>query len=482
MDAAASTGAADAPDTLGAQDLRTTLRRNAPALAVSLALHALLILLLAFWTLTARDELIEPITTRWASRTATQASAEPPLQAVRIDASGLRGRPAAPSSTPEPPPLAGPAKPVDVSRALSLRSSDASQAPDDVRQAIDAALQWIVRQQQPDGRWMLTGPYPQAGTIDSDSAATALSLLALLGDGQTHQSGRHRAAVDKGLRWLVAQQGGSGDLFDGPSEGLEGHFYAHAMGTICLSEALALSGDEELRPAAERAVAFLVISQNPELGGWRYRPLSSTGVGDLSVTSWCLMALHSARMAGLDAPDETWRLADRFLASVQGDRADGASFRYRPDQPQQHEQRWSMSAKGLLCRQWLGWPADDPAMTSGLAFLTSEAHAPMWAADRRNVYAWYYTAQVLHHLGGEPWRPWFDRTSAVLIAEQDQGTGRTAGSWNPARPRGAFLEWSHGAGRLYLTALCALILETPYRHRAIYEPPAGETSDVDELD
>ena len=123
-----------------------------------------------------------------------------------------------------------------------------------------------------------------------------------------------------------------------------------------------------------------------------------------------------------------------------------------------------MTAEGLLCRQWLGWPREYPAMQRGAEFLTSPENEPRWEAGRRNVYAWYYSAQTLHNLGGENWLPWFARVQSEIVTHQGGD-----GSWHPTRPRGAFLEHADSAGRLYLTVMCVLILETPVRHAPIYE-------------
>ena len=341
---------------------------------------------------------------------------------------------------------------------------------DPAREALERALTWIVRQQQPDGHWSMTGPYPegaQSREADTDTGATALALLALLGDGHSPIVGKHQTAVDKGVRWLIGQQQPSGDLFDGHEQGRSAHFYAHSQATMALCEALALSGDESIRPAAEKAAAFLVAAQNPRLGGWKYRPLGAEGIGDLSVTGWALMALHTARIAQIDVPPETFLLASSFLDSAQVDAADASRYRYRPDEPSQKEQLWSMSAEGLLCRQWLGWPRKYPAFAKGQEFLTSEVNTPVWEEGQRNVYAWYYTAQTLHNLGGDPWKTWFAHTQGLLLKHQ-AGAGKTGGSWHPTKPKGAFLEWSEGAGRLYFTVLCVLILETPNRHVPVY--------------
>ena len=337
----------------------------------------------------------------------------------------------------------------------------------DTRKAIERSLAWIARQQQKDGHWSLTGPYDDGGTIRTDTGATALALLALLGDGNTTREGPHQAAVKNGIEWLKGIQRPTGDLFDIAEQGKEAHYYSHAQGTIALCEALALSGDESIRPAATKAVNFLVQSQNPKLGGWKYRPLAEDGIGDLSVTGWALMALHTARMARIDVPPEAFLLSSTFLDSVQISPDDASRYRYRPDEPAQEAQDMSMTAEGLLCRQWLGWPKEYAPMKKGTEFLLSERNAPLWAEGRRNVYAWYYTSQTLHNLGGDPWKSWFNQVAPLIVKAQNT-SGKNGGSWNPTRPRGAFLEWSHGAGRLYFTVMCTLILETPYRHAPIY--------------
>lgn len=378
----------------------------------------------------------------------------------------------------EPEPLE--VRPVDVSEALTLRSLEnrpavesAGEADLKVRESLENGFRWLLRQQEPSGAWSLRGPYSDGGSIETRTGATCLALLAFLGDGQTHQSGGYQQEIQAALDWLVSQQRADGDLFDIDEQGMEAHFYSHAQGTIALCEALALTGDEALRAPAEKALAFLVAAQNPELGGWKYRPLSASGIGDLSVTGWALMGLHSGRMIGVEPEFETYLIASRFLDSVQERAGDGSRYKYRPDFPPEESQRWSMTAEGLLCRQWLGWPRNAVEMRRGVDFLLSPINLPEWKAGRRNVYAWYYTAQTLHNLGGEAWLSWYARVRDLIVDNQQRG-GSDRGSWHPARPAGAFQERSRDAGRLYLTAMCLLILETPYRHAPLYPEPTPE--------
>ena len=480
---------------------RQDIRHSLPGLGISLLVHLVVIVVLGFTVLRIdRPPAVEVVDAWLGPESAVVSTDSAPPVDVELPSIADEMRAAARAAAKNqvvaaPDENAKPmVSPVSVEGALGGRGTGggtlngngqgtgpAATSPngggprDPARDGLDRALSWIVRQQQPDGHWSMTGPYSegaQSREADTDTGATALSLLALLGDGHTPNAGKHQLAVDKGVRWLIGHQKPSGDLFDSDEQGRSAHFYAHAQGTIALCEALALSGDESIRPAAEKAAAFLVAAQNPRLGGWKYRPLGAEGIGDLSVTGWALMALHTARMAKIDIPPETFLLASSFLDSAQVDAADASRYRYRPDEPAQNEQLWSMSAEGLLCRQWLGWPRKYPAFAKGQEFLTSEVNTPIWAEGQRNVYAWYYTAQTLHNLGGDPWKTWFTDTQSLILKHQAAGGGKTGGSWHPTKPRGAFLEWSEGAGRLYFTVMCVLILETPERHAPVYpEPP-----------
>jgi hypothetical protein len=474
---------------------RRDFRASLPGLGVSLLIHVGAAIVFALIALSVhRDQVVNPIELGWAATAAKNEGENAPPVVVNAPSLQDQMRAAARESVRNTvagtDPNAKPAvQPVDVSRSLTQRpGKQAAGAPDgefneDARQAIDRALAWIVRQQLPDGRWKMTGPYSEGAEsreADTDSGATALALLALLGDGNTPTQGTHQKSVARGIEWLIGQQKKDGDLFDAEELGRTAHFYAHAQGTIVLCEALALAEANgqlpasSLKTAAEKAVKFLVNAQNPRLGGWKYRALDGDGIGDVSVTGWALMALHSARMAKIDVPQEAFLLASAFLDSAQVDVADGSRYRYRPDEPAQNAQLWSMSAEGLLCRQWLGWPRTLEAFEKGQQFLTSEVNRPVWEEGQRNVYAWYYTAQALHNLGGKPWETWFAQTQGLLIRYQASGAGKTGGSWHPTKPKGAFLEWSEGAGRLYFTVMCVLILETPYRHAPIYESSAAE--------
>jgi hypothetical protein len=328
--------------------------------------------------------------------------------------------------------------------------------------AVGRGLGWLVRNQQSDGRWELHRGYPDAGrtNLRTDTGATSLALLCFLGAGYTHQEGKHQAVVRKGLDWLKKIQKTDGNLHDWQELGRQTAFYAHGQGTIALCEAYAMTRDSALQEPTRKALQFIYDSQN-EHGGWQYQP---GAVGDLSVTGWQVMALQSARMAGFEVPEDVLARIRLFLNSVSSNK--GCRYRYKAADP---ESLFSpaMTAEGLLCRQYLGWKKDHPALQEGVQWLLEEPNLPRWTEGRRNVYYWYYATQVMHHMEGEHWEKW-NKSLRDQISSAQVKSGQLGGSWHPSKPHGDDHEYGEAGGRLYVTCLSILTLEVYYRHMPLY--------------
>jgi hypothetical protein len=322
--------------------------------------------------------------------------------------------------------------------------------------AVARGLKWLTNHQNHDGSWSLSGFHRAGdcncsgdGAYHTRSPGTALAMLPYLGAGQTHLAGRYKGTVSRGLRWLIQNQGEDGDLRAG-ANGNEG-MYTHGQATIVLCEAFAMTGDEELRVPAQRAVDFILQAQYND-GGWRYQPGPKSQRGDTSVVGWQLMALQSARAANLTVPDEAWGMADLYFDGVQ--HRDGALYSYQS----RGSPTPAMTAEALLCRMYLGWTKDRPGLVHGVQWL-SENHPP--SASDTNIYYWYYATQVLHHYGGQEWEEWNLRMRDILVNSQAK-SGHEAGSWNP---RG---DHASAGGRIYMTALAICTLEVYYRHLPIF--------------
>lgn len=468
---------------------RRDLSTGAFGMIVSLVIHAIVMVILAFIIFnvrTAGDG--DPLIASWMTPGEKAASQGRKIKAIAIPIDLGPSQNTAPpvkktaseGGDPDSNAKVGVA-PVDVSQALESRNPrtralnlERLGGSADAERAIKQGLMWLSRQQKSDGHWELHQGYPDHGFpwAKTDTGATALALMAFLGHGNTQQNGEFSEVVKKGLTWLrEVQDPETGDFHDmRREEGREGAFYAHSMATIVVCEALALTQDQELKPAAEKAVKYLLYSQHPDNGGWKFRPINKLMVGDLAVTGWALMALHTARMAGIDVPHEDFVRASAFLDSV---KVRGLSrYKFEPISPDSQASA-AMTAEAILCRQWFGWPKNLPEMVEGVRYITADDQLPSWSEGKRNVFRWYYTSQVLHNIGGDDWKRWNTAVRTAIVRNQNtSGSGKAGqdvrGSWNPTSPVGDPREFAEKGGRLYITAICILILETPYRHQPIY--------------
>ncbi len=317
--------------------------------------------------------------------------------------------------------------------------------------AVEEGLAWLVKQQRSDGSWGLRGPYANGGTAENKSAATAMALIALAGAGHTHREGIHQASVQRGLNFMMSLQDADGFFASGAPERQQ--MYGQGQCTIALCELYGMSGDKELRGHSQKALDFAEKSQSRE-GGWRYQPKEDS---DTSVTGWFVMALMSGRMAGLSTNKKTLVGVERFLDSVQSD--EGSQYSYtelsRPS--------FSMTAEGLLCREYLGWRRDDSRLARGCELLAGQ---PISGNIReRSYYYWYYATQTLHHFGGSPWQKW-NEAMRVELPKLQVRDGKDRGSWPPQGD-----EHAASGGRLFATCFALYCLEVYYRHLPLYGLP-----------
>ncbi len=326
--------------------------------------------------------------------------------------------------------------------------------------AVQRALQWLAEHQAYDGSWSFQhdkhpkchGQCGDNGYTIGHIAATGLALLPFLGAGQTQHDGPHKRNVELGLKYLVRtikHQGKLGSLWDP-----HGTMYGHGLASIALCEAYGMTHDQWLRAPTQSVVNFICEAQDPNGGGWRYHPQTP---GDTSVVGWQLMALKSAQMAYLDVPKLTLARTAYFLDSVQ-DRQ-GATYGYqRPD-----SRRPATTSIGLLCRMYLGWNRDVRPLKQGVHQLSLLGPSIDTSDMKNNMYYNYYATQVMHHYGGSQWRHWNDVMREYLIKTQSH-SGHETGSWY----FDGVDQGSGAGGRLYCTAMAAMILEVYYRHMPLY--------------
>ncbi len=355
-----------------------------------------------------------------------------------------------------------------MSKAQLIRREGGTTASE---KAVQEGLNWLMRHQRDDGGWSLDvrnecrgqPVCPEDVHAVSDTAATGLALLPFLGAGHIHNKpSRYQDQVHRGLDWLVSHQQKTGELYLG---GLfNAQMYSHAIATMALCEAYGISKDPRLKVPAQLGIDFIVQSQNKYDGGWRYTPGME---GDTSVFGWQMFALRSARLSGLNVPKNVLRGCAHYLDEAGADKH-RTTYSYLPGRPATPV----MSAEGLLCRQYLGWPRDYPAMVKGAAGVWND----LQASNERNIYYWYYATQLLHNMQNKAWRQWNVRVRDGLIAMQIGGKGCDRGSWSPQVPQ--VDRWGRTGGRLFQTSLSILTLEVYYRFLPLYrtsEPMQDDT-------
>ena len=347
----------------------------------------------------------------------------------------------------------------------------------EAHQAVMLGLRWFARHQAKDGRWSLKYYHEARPGCDcwsefekevanEDVAGTAFALLAFLGEGVTHNRAPerpselmdYRRVVQRGLEFLVRTQ--VSDTKSKEAGKLSGNMYAHALGTMALCEAYGLSQDERLKIPAQLAIRYLMDAQHSE-GGWRYGPKQP---GDLSVTSWVFFAIRSGQLAGLMISKDPLVRAQRFVDSCACGPAEMIRTRYCYDPRAEEKQpKLSMTAAGLLTRQYLGCRKDDPELVAGCQYLAQNL-PPENATTLGQIYYYHYATQVLHHMEGPEFDLWNYRIREHLIRTQ-QKEGCKAGSWNPEGT-----DWGNRGGRLYATGLAIMTLQVYYRHLPLYRP------------
>jgi len=331
--------------------------------------------------------------------------------------------------------------------------------------AVAQALRWLAEHQIQDqsagplfGSWNFDhragkcrGRCTHEGTAArAPAAATAMALLPFFGAGQTHMEGAYKKEVEAGLGFLVRSQKQDGG-FNEP----DGNMYGHGLVAIALCEAYAMTHDKRLLVPAQGALDFIAKAQDPVGGGWRYQPRQA---GDTSVVGWQLMALKSGHMGYLQVHPNVIAGAVRFLDTVSAD--NGAFYGYATP-----GKGSATTAVGLLCRMYLGWDKQNPSLQKGVDFISK---AGPNLGPNANMYYNYYATQVMRHYGGEHWDKWNVKMRDFLVEQQSQ-TSHMTGSWSfggghvPER-----------GGRLYNTSMATMILEVYYRHLPIYGKAAAE--------
>lgn len=302
-----------------------------------------------------------------------------------------------------------------------------------LRQAVDRGLAGLAKIQAKDGSW-------GADQFQEHTGITALACIAFLAHGDVPGRGQYGDVVAKGIDFLLKNATPSGLIAADTSHG---PMYGHGFATLCLGEAYGETNDPRLRPVLLKAVRLIVNSQNDK-GGWRYYPVPMQG--DISVTICQIMALRSARNAGIAVPKKTIDKAIEFVKACQN-QADGG-FNYMLAGG---GSAFPRSAAGVAALYYAGVYKGN-ALTRGLNYLLQVEPTITPNGGAHYFYGNYYAVQAMYLAGGKYWAHWFPNIRQQLLSIQ-----------------GANGMWNSGYGQAYPTAMSLIILQIPNRLLPIFQ-------------
>jgi len=342
--------------------------------------------------------------------------------------------------------------------------------PEEWRQldfAVDHGLEFLGRAQRADGSFAA----PDLG----QPGITSLCVMAFLSRGHVPEEGEYGGQLARAIDFVLDTQQENGLLFDLPLgsryiSGTPTHaaMYNHAMAGLMLAEVYGMTDAARrgrIAASISRAISFtrerqLAPKRNPrDLGGWRYLG-SLSGVrndADMSVTSWHLMFLRSARNAEFEVPKNC---IDEAMSYVRRSfEADEGVFTYTRTNPG-HRTNRAMVGSGILSLSLGGEHQSDMARAAGEWLLHNDFdryNQPRFPEERYH-YSAYYCSQAMFQLGGDYWSRFFPPFMRVLIENQ-----QADGSW--ARESSFDAQF----GNSYTTALVILSLTPPYQLLPIYQ-------------
>jgi hypothetical protein len=343
--------------------------------------------------------------------------------------------------------------------ATSVTAGDPT-APAPAANRVDAAtakaIGFLISQQDAAGAFR-----SQPG---NETTMTALGIMALLAVGhQPADSTREGAVLRKAIGFILKEDRQQPDGYFGAADG--SRMYGHGIITLTLSELLGMGADAAqdrlIRDRCQKAVNLILNAQKVAKGGghnggWRYEPQSADS--DLSVSVWQVMALRSAKNAGLDVPKEAIDNAIAYLKRSYYSPRDAAGKPTNLESGCAYQigggPTYAMAAAGLLSLEVCG-EYEAPEVYGSAEWLRKNK------VDYNCVfffYGTYYYAQGMYQRGGE-----HAEAARRFVEEQLLPKQSPDGSWRAASAH------EIQAGPVYSTSLAILALAVKCHFLPIYQ-------------
>jgi hypothetical protein len=328
------------------------------------------------------------------------------------------------------------------------------------QKAIDQGLAYMAKNQNDDGSW---GTDQHKGNV----AITSLGALAFMAGGHQPGRGRYGKNVTRALEFILKQkqQVPLGYIYTREAlfGNMHGPMYGHGFATLFLGEVYGMAGKKlkkEVGETLRQAVGLIVKCQNSE-GGWRYKP-EPTGA-DISVTICQIMALRSARNAGVGVPKSTVKRCIQYVKDCQNlGRRDWRGFNdggFRYMRGGGGPSGFARTAAGV-CALYSAGVYKGPEVEAGIKYLmlfkpggnrNAVNGFALRELEMHYFYGHYYAAQAMWTAGKKYWEEWYPAIRDELLRSQTDGF------------------WSDRVNVHYGTAMALIILQIPNNYLPILQ-------------
>ncbi|GAB4139953.1 MAG: terpene cyclase/mutase family protein [Planctomycetaceae bacterium] len=322
-----------------------------------------------------------------------------------------------------------------------------------VEKAVRKALDYLARQQSPQGYWEANGGQYRI-------AMTALCGMAMLCEGSTATTGRYSKNIYKAVEYLTSPGIARANGLIGFKNDYR-YTYGHGFSMLFLSQ---VYGDEEdasrrkeLKKVLTRAVKFSRDAQTSR-GGWGY--VSAKEGRDFDEGSTCItqvQGLRACRNAGIAVPKDVIDRAKKYIYDCMvksGAQKGGIVYSY--------QNRGSSGARppitAAACAAMFNSGEYDGANVKAMLDYCKKYVWPGGGTGARTSfghwhYSHYYYAQVVYRLGDKEWKKYMGDVGGAILKKQSAD-----GSWKEGY-----------IGNVYTTAINATILQLDKGYIPIYQ-------------
>lgn len=359
------------------------------------------------------------------------------------------------------------------------------------------SLLWLWANQEEDGKWIASKHNPFHGNFNLpffegyedlwyDIAETSLSIIAFTSCGFHHKfENIFGQAVNKAIRWIIKNQNRDGliDLQESPYEFISGQYrepfsrskhgsiraaslYNHNISLYALTILFLMTKDRKLFYPLRKAYYYALRIKYPLLGIPKALNLDDIGPAVFAIIP--LVLLHNAKIFRNNTSIEYIK---KYIKKMEEDET-GQVHAFSP--VPRCLGNFDSVATLLTIKGLLGIDKEkSPSISKALKFLYN--HPPRWNPfykipkkipksiaegffnddDIVNEFYWLFASTAFKFYDNEWFIGWYNRLAKILRFHQ-RAYSINFGSFDPEGP------WAKAGGRVYMTTMSILILQSPF--------------------